>query len=449
MNRIVLCWVMASLLPAVAAGQTAPASGERLTIEAAIRLAVENNRQLQTATLQVQKAEEDLAAVRTRRLPQFEASVFGSQLLTPVNFAFPRGAFGDIPGVGPIPAVDTDVTTKRQPTVYLSAQMSQPLTQLKKIGLNIRGAATARDLERERAREHQLEVVNAVKRLYFAILQTESGLTAGEEALHLYKELDRTLQNRVVQKVALRSDSLDVQYRLAQAELTQVTRRNTLASQKEQLNHLLGRDVRTEFEIEGVSGIALANAELGAAQARALDSRPDIRQARLSLQQAEIDRRVKKTDRIPEVSVAVSYASNLNMDVLPQNLASFGLQVKWEPFDWGRKGHELAAKTQVVAQARHAVRDAEDRAVVEINSLFRKLSEARAQLAVVEASQRTVREKVRVTTNQYQLQAALLSDVLRVRAELADTDDRYQQALMTFWTAKADFDQALGEEAVQ
>jgi outer membrane protein TolC len=331
----------------------------------------------------------------------------------------------------------------------MSAQVSQPLTQLRKIGLNIRGAATARDLERERARENQLSVVNSVKRLYFAILQTQSGLAAGEEALTLYRELDRTLQNRVVQKVALKSDSLDVQYRLAQAELTQVTRRNTLASQKEQLNQLLGRDVRTEFELAGVDGITLAGADLGAAQARALDSRPDVRQARLSLQQAELDRRLKKEDRIPEVSVAVSYISNLNVDVLPRNLATFGLQVKWEPFDWGRKSHELAAKTQVVAQARHAVRDAEDGAVVEINSRFRKLSEARAQLAVVAASQQTAREKLRVTTNQYQLQSALLSDVLRVRAEVADTDDRYQQALMTFWTAKADFDQALGEEAVQ
>jgi outer membrane protein TolC len=103
----------------------------------------------------------------------------------------------------------------------------------------------------------------------------------------------------------------------------------------------------------------------------------------------------------------------------------------------------------VVNQARHNVRDAEDRAVVEINSLFRKLSEALAQLAVVQASQQTAREKLRVTTNQYQVQSVLLSDVLRVRAELADSDDRYQQALMTFWTAKADFDQSVGEEGIR
>jgi len=33
------------------------------------------------------------------------------------------------------------------------------------------------------------------------------------------------------------------------------------------------------------------------------------------------------------------------------------------------------------------------------------------------------------------VQAALLPDVLQLRAELADTTDRYQQALLSFWTA--------------
>jgi outer membrane protein TolC len=61
----------------------------------------------------------------------------------------------------------------------------------------------------------------------------------------------------------------------------------------------------------------------------------------------------------------------------------------------------------------------------------------------------TTREKLRVKTNQYQLQAALLTDVLQVRAELAETNDRYQQALLDFWAAKADYDLAVGEEGLR
>ena len=95
------------------------------------------------------------------------------------------------------------------------------------------------------------------------------------------------------------------------------------------------------------------------------------------------------------------------------------------------------------------MREAEDRAVVEINSRFRRLTESRALLNVAQLAQGAAREKLRVKTNQYQVRSALLSDVLNLRAELADSNDGYQQALLAFWTAKADFDLAVGEEVIQ
>ena len=445
MRTAITCVVML-LIAANTSAQPRIPDGERLSLEAAIQMALENNRQLQTARLQIEKAEADVAAARTRRLPAFETEVSASQLLTPVDFGFPQGAFGHFPGTGPIPSVDMTVSVPRQPTYYVSSQISQPISQLFQIGLGIRSAATVREIERERARSEQLALINNVKRLYFAILQTESALTASEEAITLYRELDRTLQVRVAQKVALRSDALDVQFRLAQEELSRTTRQNALASQKEQLNQLLGRDVRTAFDVEDVTDISLLEIDVNAAHAHALQNRPDLREARLKLEQADLDRRITKADRLPDVSVALSYTSNFNIDILPTNLATVGIRLTWEPFDWGRKKHELAAKTHTVQQARLGVRDLEDRTVLEINSRFRTLAEKRALLNVLRMAQSTAREKLRVKTNQYQVQAALLPDVLQMRAELADTNDRYQQALLDFWTAKADYEQAVGEE---
>jgi outer membrane protein TolC len=204
--------------------------------------------------------------------------------------------------------------------------------------------------------------------------------------------------------------------------------------------------VRTPFVAEDVAAISPLDIDLKAAQGHALESRPDVREARLKLEQADLDRRITKADRIPDVSVAVSYTSNFNIDVLPANLATAGVQVTWEPFDWGRRKQALAAKTRTVEQARLNVREIEDRTVVEINSRFRTLSEKRALLNVARMAQTTVREKLRVKTNQYQLQAVLLPDVLQVRADLADADDRYQQTLLEFWTAKADYELAVGED---
>ena len=448
-TRIAAFCLAASALPALVAGEPARRPGrERLSLETAVRLAVDNNRQLQNALLQVQQADDAVAIARTRRLPTFQTDVSASQLMTPVDFLFPRGAFGDFPGTGPVPATDTAVSVSRQPTAYVSSQISQPLSQLFQIGLNVRRAGASRDIASERARGQQLAVVNQVKRLYFAILQIESALTADEEAIALYRELDRTMQVRLAQQVTLRGDALDVRVRLAQAELTKTTRQNGLASQKEQLNQLLGRDLRTDFEVEPASALSLLDVDVAAAQTRALQSRPDVREAQLALDQAELDRRVAAADRIPDVSLAASYISNFNIDMMPRNLATVGLQVKWEPFDWGRTGHEVASRARTVQQARLNLREAEDRAVLEINSRFRTLAETRARLVVAEMAQAAARERLRVKTNQFQVQAALLPDVLQLRAEVADVDDRYQQALLAFWTAKADFEHAVGEDIV-
>ena len=449
-TRILASCVLALGFPALAAAQ--PVSGdaaERLSLDTAIRIAVENNRQLQTALLQVDKAGADVAAARTRRLPVFETEVTASQLLSPVDFGFPQGAFGEYPGIGPIPSTDTTLSVPRQPVYYLAAQVSQPLTQLFRINLGIESAGTTRAIENERVRAERLSLINNVKRLYFAILQTTSALSANGEAIELYRELDRTLQVRVTQKVALRADALDVQFRLAQEQLERTTRQNTLDSQKERLNQLLGRDVRTPFSVEEVNANVPVDVDVQAAQTRALETRPDVREARLKLEQADLDRRMKKTDWIPEVSVALSYSSNFNIDVLPANFATVGVQLKWEPFDWGRRKHELAAKTLTVQQARLGVRDVEDRTLLEISSRFRALAEKRAMLNVAQMAQATAREKLRVKTNQYQVQAVLLPDVLQVRAELADTNDRYQQALLDFWAAKADYELAAGEEVIR
>ena len=148
-SRLVTCLVLI-VLPAVAVAQ--PAAGtapESLSLETAIELALANNAALATSRLQLKKAEDDVEVSKTRRLPGLETSFNVSQPLMPVSFAFPQGAFGEYPGVGPIPSTDMDVSSPMQPSLFASAQMTQPLSQLQRIGLGIKGAETALGIEPE------------------------------------------------------------------------------------------------------------------------------------------------------------------------------------------------------------------------------------------------------------------------------------------------------------
>jgi len=174
-----------------------------------------------------------------------------------------------------------------------------------------------------------------------------------------------------------------------------------------------------------------------------------VRAARIKVQQAELSRRAARADSIPEVAVAVSYLSPINIDGAPRQIATAAIQAKWEPFDWGRKRQTVAVRALEVRQAETSVSDVEQRALVEINTRFRSLEEARLGLLAAKATQELSRENVRMRMKQYSVDAALFADVLQTQASQADSDYQYQQALVSFWTARADFERALGEEVTQ
>src|SRR5262249_29702547 len=150
------------------------------------------------------------------------------------------------------------------------------------------------------------------KRVYYALQQVESNLRSFHQTVVLYQELARVTQNYLIREVALKSDSLEVDTRLARAEQSESLLRDQCATGKEQLNQLLGRDVLTDFEVQPVSELTDDSFALAAARQKALEQRPEVRQAKLKQTQAEQDLRAKKAEYIPDVSAEVNSMSFVN-----------------------------------------------------------------------------------------------------------------------------------------
>jgi outer membrane protein len=429
----------------IAAQDSAPAS-HVLTLQEAIQLAIANNRSLKIASLEVDKSKWEIAEIKTKRLPSWNTTVLGAQLLNELSFTFREGAFGTFPATGPIPSTDTKITTPREPTAYVVSQVTQPLSQLYKINLGVHTQQLSSQITSEKARAERQSVIKDVKQAYYAVLQSESALEAAEASVKQYQELDRVVLQRVSQEAAYKSDSLDVKAKLAHEQYSLVQLSNTLDTRKEYLNDLLGRDIRTPFRTEQVPVASLAEVELKVAQDRALAQRPEIKQAELSVRQAEYARRMAKADYIPEVGVAFNYLSPFNVEVLPKNVASIGLELKWEPWDWGRRKDIVNQKKITESQAEEQLRDAQSKVLMEVNSRFRKLEESRMLIAVAETAREAAQQRLREVTNRYGQQTVLLKDVLQQQAATAEAHNEYQQALLGFWTAKTDFEKSMGED---
>jgi outer membrane protein TolC len=411
-----------------------------------VRQALENNRTLKIASLEVEKAGDSIAATRTQRLPRTSLDILGSQLLSQVRFQVDAGQFGTFPGTGPIPAENTFLTTPRRFNAYVVGQVAQPLSQLYKIQLGIQQGMFAREVALQKLRAQQQTIADNVKRVYLAALDTESALEASEETLRFYREMDRLVGNYVVERVALTGESLEVKTKLAQEEYNVLALQNTLATRKEQLDQLLGREIGAEFALSALAEPGLPELDVRLARSRALEQRPEVQEARLRVRQAEQDRRIKKAEYIPDVSLSFNYLSPFGIEFLPKNVASAGMQLSWEPFDWGRKKHELVEKDRSIEQAQESLQDTEQRVVAEVGEKYRKLAEARALVRVAGLARDSSREGVRVAQSRYAERAILLSDALQAQSNAAAADHNYRQAVLAFWTARTEFEKALGED---
>ena len=425
------------------AQQSAPADAESLTLDQAIALALRDNHAMKIAQLEVDKADESISAAKTFRLPSLHAYTLVSGNLADNKLEVPNPSANLFPGLGPF----FTLNDRRKPTAVFAASVIEPLTQQYRIGLNIKLEKVSRELAQAKLRQPQNETIDKVKKSYYAILQTTSALSSVVEALKSYHELDKVTGDYVMQQAALKADHLAVQTRLAKVEYEQLELSNRLATQKEQLNTLLGRDVETSFEVTGVPEFTSFETDLAAARKLALERRPELQQARLAIEQATLDRRIKKSEYIPDVSAGFVYLTPRNYaPVIPKNFANVGVVVTWEFFDWGRKKHQLAGKDKAVEQARNALKETEDEVLIDVGDKLRKLQQSGQALRVARLAENSAKENLRVSTGQYRFQAVLLSNVLQSQASLAEATNEYQQALLAFWTAKAEFEKSLGED---
>jgi outer membrane protein len=423
-----------------------PVTSPELSLDEAVQTAFNNNHAIKEAGLEIGKSRDMISAIKTKKFPTLKLEVLEFANLTPIDFEFKEGIFGDFAATGPIPAENTTITTDTQFNTFFVASLIQPVTQLYRVNLIIHQHEMQELIAGEKFRLKKHTVINRVKRLYFTILQAQSELAAAEDAVKFYSEISRSMEQKVKEKTVLEVEKLEVQTQLAKSEHEALVLKNLLSSHKESLNLLLGRDIQTPFEVQEVPDVAADEVDLNAAQEKALAERPEIKATRLAIREKEYEAKIKKSHHVPDISLVLAYSSPFNVEFLPQDVVYAGVYFTWNPFDWGMKSKVVRAIQKGIEQKEHRLKDVEAEIRIEINRLSRKLEESRSLLKVSDFARKAADEKLRITMNRFKDDKALLEDILLSQHQLAEANDQYQGALSALWTARADFEKALGEE---
>ena len=445
--NVIRILLVASLLLAVTAGNEASAqtaSPNVLTIDEAVATAMNGNRRVQSSILDVSRAGEGTADVKTQRLPHFQVYALGGEALRSIDFTIPQGALGTYQATGPIPGQASKISTPRTFAGLVLGQATQPLSQLWKVHLAILESQIGEELAQESLRRQKQDTAHSVRDLYYQVAQTQTQIDSAEANAKYLVDLQAETDRNLAEQTALKGDSLAVKAKLSQQRYQLLTLRDSLESQKESLNQLLGRDLNTEFSVEAQPVPSEAEIDIDAARQEALSQRAESREARLQTKKAEVEVRRQRAEYIPDLSAALSYFSTPNVSFLPQNVLQAGFLLQWQPFDWGQKRHKIESLKDSVRQTWLTEQDTEQQVMADVKAQFRKLAESRVLLDTSELTQEVEREKMRVVTNRYGQKSALLSDVLQQEAAVVQADADYQKALAGFWSAKARFDYALG-----
>ena len=446
-----LVFILCSLAwPLLSMAQEQPSDADTdapvLTLDEAVTLALQHNRLVKNSALEAQKFDFQVSTARSRRKPQFQFTMLGGELLHPFDFTFPAGSFGTYPGIGPIPSTNAKIHTPAVFTTYLTGSIDQPVTQQYKIGLAIHATELGRDIAREEVRVERQKIAAEVRNAYFNLFAVQASVDSAREAVKTFEEAQRVTVQYVAEKTILRAEELDVDARLAKSRYELSVAENGLATQREELNQLLGRDVSTLFRVELIPEQDTSNLTLESARHAALVNRPECRQALLKEKQAEYDRRIAKAEYIPDLSISLRYQGINNVQVLPQNVATAGFLLTWEPFDWGRRHNKVVEATKTIEQARNGIEETESKVAVEIGAKYRKWYDASLLLKASRTAHEAATEQLRVTGNKYKQQAALLRDLLQAQAQNSETNFQYQQALSSYWSTFAELRKAMGEE---
>ena len=421
-----------------------PAVLEPVTLNQAVKTSLDNNTQIKNSILEVEISQTKVTSAKTRIFPEVHFNAAGVQLLAPLNFEFNKGVFGNFKEIGPIPSEKISVTTDQRPILFTNTSVVQPISQIARIKLALKQLELSRTIAGQKLRQQRQQVASQVRRAYYKILETEGTFKVLESTRDLFIEIERITRNFLADKMVLPADLIEVKQQLANSEYEFLKAKNTIANQKEELSRLLGRDIQSEFQLAALAEIHPVDMDLQTAQIRARNQRAELSQLTFQSQQIDLERRIRKLQQLPELSLIVDYLSIFGAQILPRNVLFAGLTLNWEPTDAYRKRFEIAEQRKLAQQINNTAKDLQTQIMMEVNSTHRNLQECKQFVQVTQLGRELAIEKLRTVSNKYKEKAALLRDVLQAQKDLNLADSRAGQASLALWTARADFEKAIG-----
>jgi len=421
------------------------AAPRKITLPEAIDLALKQNTSLKIARAHVRENQQKAVTARADYFPQLSNDTNLMAISDRELVSIPTGALGNLPGLGPFPPQTIALDQGSNTIVLTNTTLSQPLTQLFKIKEGVRVAAANQRITEAELKKAEDDVVLGVHQLYFGLLAAAKQLGALQAQIVAAQENLREAEDAVRAGNALEVTAIGGRASLLKSRQSLLAAENQVADLNTEMDDLLGLPLDTELELADVGMSTDEPLTRQQYLAAALDRNPELQAAKETVSKARSALLAAQYEYIPNIGAFARETYQSGVPFLVHNFGTFGLQMTWNVFDWGKRKGVVGERQALLTQAEENLRRITDRITVDIEKAYRKLERTRMMVDVAQEALALRQEADRISGDQ--LKAGLTSDARKAEAMAATRGAEVDelQARLSYDLALAEIAKIAGE----
>lgn len=316
-------------------------------------------------------------------------------------------------------------------------------------------AALQKDNAEAKLAQARIALVLEVQQNFLMYLTAEANVRSAQDSYNRLAEQLKVTTSFYEVGLRPRVEVLQAEVNVLEAEDLLLKNRNTVETQRVRLNTLLNIPPSEGAQYLGSLDYIPFEGNLSECLTKAYDQRPDMIMARKSVEIAEKDKTIAKSNYMPNVSATGSWytrgddlrASGGTSDN-PKNseVWSIGLSARLSLFESGRDYYNVQKAGHNITKLKADEMDLRQEVVYEVQSRLLDLDNAMKRIVVARKNVESANEAYRVAYARYTSQVGTSIDVLDAQAKLTSAEVSFTQAQADYLSALAAIYSAIGEE---
>lgn len=438
------------------------AQSKVLTLDKAILTALDNNRDIKIALLEIQKADAAVSEAFGYALPIVDLSANLTHFLEKPKMAFPdfmamltNATYNTLFDEGLLPRDESKflpMDTKLQSFALTNSfEAKAQVTQILFNSAVFRGIGASQiylNLSKEQLKGAVSKTVLSVKQAFYGVLLTQNLLSIYEASLANAEENLKLVQSMYKQGLVSEYDALQVQVQVENIRPKVMELSNALQNAKDGLKIVLGIDQSEEINVEGEFEY---NPEIlpvaGELIEDAIQSNFDINTLMIKRQVDEEFIALDKAEYWPTIAAfgQFSYAgSSDDWNFQTYNSSLVGLTFSMNLFQGVRTARKVEQSTIVVKQTDEQISQLKDYVASQVRGKVLQIKKVEAQVVAVTQNVELAQKAYDISTIRYKEGTGTQLEIKNADVELRTAKTNKLQAINEYIIAKSELDNLLG-----